>query len=209
MCRPAVAVLISLLLGWIPGVLADPAAASGSGSQTVVRLGIDPSFPPVEFVDAQGRHAGLVADYLALLSQRSGLRFEPQLGLSWEAAYRRGLSGEIDVFASVARTPERENDFSFIGPYLTLPSLVITRRDYPGIGTLERLGGETLAVVAGYAEVDLIRRHYPEIRMLRVASVAEGLKAVARGEATATLTGQAVYLHEMQRLGLSNLKAGG
>ena len=42
-------------------------------------------------VDEQGQYSGMVADYVALLSKRLGVRFEPQMGLNWRESYARGL----------------------------------------------------------------------------------------------------------------------
>ena len=173
-----------------------------------VRLGIDRDFAPIEFLDDAGAYAGLVADYVALLSARTGLRINPQRGLNWEQTYQRGLDGEIDVFASIAKTPERVTRFEFIGPYVIVPSVLVTRDDYPGKATLERLRGETMALVAGYAEVELVRQQYPEIRIMPVAGVPQALKAVSLGEAKATFGSIAVLNYEIQRQGLLNLKIG-
>lgn len=42
----------------------------------VIRLGVDPEFVPYEFIDESGEYKGIAADYLALLSERTGLTFE-------------------------------------------------------------------------------------------------------------------------------------
>jgi len=173
-----------------------------------VRLGIDPGSAPFEFVDEGGRYQGLVADYVALIQQRTGLNLVPQMGLSWAESYRRGLSGEMDVFASIARTADRAGQFTFVGPYAVIPSMVVTRKEFPGRPTLDRLRGDTMALVDGYAEMELVRANYPEIRVLPVASLPDALKAVSAGEAAGTLVSLAAFDYEVQRQGLINLKVG-
>ena len=42
----------------------------------VIRLGVDPAWPPFDFIDGQGAHSGMAADFLHLLGQRLGLTFE-------------------------------------------------------------------------------------------------------------------------------------
>ena len=173
-----------------------------------LRLGIDSDGAPIEFVDGEGRYQGFVADYLALLEQRTGLRFVPQRGLTWEQTYRRGLTGEIDVFANIARTPERAGALNFLGPYAVFPSVVVTRKADAGRASLDGLRGESMALVEGYAEVDLVRQNYPELRVLTVASVPEALKAVSNGEAGGTLTALPMVGYEIERQGLVNLHIG-
>ena len=38
----------------------------------VIRLGVDPKFVPFEFIDTDGEHKGIAADYLALISKKIG-----------------------------------------------------------------------------------------------------------------------------------------
>ena len=37
----------------------------------------DPDFVPFEFIDADSEYRGISADFLALISKKTGLRFEP------------------------------------------------------------------------------------------------------------------------------------
>ena len=174
----------------------------------VLRLGIDANYAPFEYIDENGLYSGMVADYVALLEARTGLRFEPQRGLSWEETYARGLKGDIDLFADIIKTPERESYLRFLGPFAVIPSVVVTRDDFPGKATLERLRGESIALVAGYADIEFVRKRYPEIRIVTVPSVADGLRAVSLGEVPATLASVAALNYETKRLGLVNLRIG-
>ena len=63
----------------------------------VIRLGIDPEFVPFEFIDDDGEHKGIAADYLSLISEKTGLHFEVVKGLSWPEAYDMALAGDIDA----------------------------------------------------------------------------------------------------------------
>ena len=71
--------------------LASPAVALTPSSEEaawlarhpVVQVVSDAGSPPFDFLDARGRHVGLVADYLDELSRRTGLRFE------WSSQTRR------------------------------------------------------------------------------------------------------------------------
>ncbi|MES2886086.1 MAG: transporter substrate-binding domain-containing protein [Pseudomonadota bacterium] len=173
-----------------------------------LKVGIDPDDPPWGYLDESGRYIGLVPDFLQLMSERTGLVFEPQLGLSWKETYRRGIEGELDLFADIAKTPERSAHFRFIGPYMTLPSVVVTRNDYPGIASLETLRGDSMALVPGYAEVELVRNSYPEIEIVLLPSVAQTLAAVSSGEASSTLVSLAAVQYESRRQGLTNLRVG-
>lgn len=40
-----------------------------------IKLGIDPDWAPIAYIDANGRPSGIVADYLAYISKSLGIRF--------------------------------------------------------------------------------------------------------------------------------------
>ena len=42
----------------------------------MIRLGVDPEFVPFEFIDENGEYKGIAADYLSLISEKTGLQFE-------------------------------------------------------------------------------------------------------------------------------------
>jgi len=39
----------------------------------LIQLGVDPKFVPFEFFDEDGEYTGITADYLSLISERTGL----------------------------------------------------------------------------------------------------------------------------------------
>jgi ABC-type amino acid transport substrate-binding protein len=67
----------------------------------VIRLGVDPEFVPFEFIDEDGQYKGIAADYLALISKKTGLQFEVVKGLTWPDAYDRALAGDIDAMPAI------------------------------------------------------------------------------------------------------------
>ena len=101
-----------------------------TAEHAVIRVGIERSgWPPFDVLDKQGQHRGLSGDYLALLGQRLGLRFEPMLMDDWDSALKALRSGQVDLLPSVAKTAEREAFMAFSEPYLTSSSLIFTRGD--------------------------------------------------------------------------------
>ncbi|HKY91923.1 MAG TPA: transporter substrate-binding domain-containing protein, partial [Nevskiaceae bacterium] len=175
----------------------------------VIRLGIDSEFAPLEFVDEQGHYSGMVADYVALIGKRLSVRFEPQFNLNWRESYARGLRREIDVFASVGRTPERDQHFLFTAPYVDITSVIVMRNDHEGVVTADDLPEYRVALVEGYAESYHLLQRLPQLRVLFESSSQAALEAVSRGEADATIGSLPVLLYTMQKRALTNLKVVG
>lgn len=86
----------------------------------VIRLGVDPGFVPFEFIDENGEYKGITADYLSLISEKTGLQFEVFKGLTWPEAYDMALAGDLDVLPAVGKQKKEKSTFSFPSHITTL-----------------------------------------------------------------------------------------
>ncbi|MFU8837694.1 MAG: ABC transporter substrate-binding protein [Thiohalomonadaceae bacterium] len=151
----------------------------------LIRVAVDPSWYPMEFVDAAGRHGGIAADYLALLSQRLGIGFEIAGSVPWSEAMQMVRERELDMFAMAAQTPERSQYAVFTQPYIRSPMVIVTDMGVDYIDGAERLYDKQVAVVRGYASHEWLASNHPAIPLQVVDSTIEGLERVATGEAYA------------------------
>ena len=175
----------------------------------VIRVVQDPNWPPVEFADARGEPSGMTRDFLRLIEQRLGVKFEWVRDLSWQEAYARLKRWEIDMTASVAVTPERTEFWAFTKPYMRIPIVIATHPDVMFIASLRELAGKKVAVVEGYAVNDWIPRDFPEIELLRVKTAEEGLKALQRGEVFAYVDNLLVIGYVQAMLKTTSVKIAG
>ena len=75
-----------------------------------IRLGLyKGGWAPFDLMDRTGRHQGISADYLALVTQRLGIMVEPIVYPDWHSVLEAAKRHEIDLMVSVGQTPEREN----------------------------------------------------------------------------------------------------
>jgi diguanylate cyclase (GGDEF)-like protein len=175
----------------------------------VIRVGIDPDWYPLEFVDEDGRLGGISADYLALLEERLGIRFEPATDQSWPRAMELVRARELDMFSMAAQTPERSAYALFTEPYIRSPMVIVTTNQVDYIGDSGRLLGQEVAVVEGYASQEWLKTHHPEQQLHPVDSTQQGLELVATGQVFALVDNLAAVSFLIKQQGLSNLKISG
>ncbi len=171
-----------------------------------IRMGADPDWRPFEFVDKLGRHQGIISDYMKLISERLGTKFKLSARPTWDAVVRSALAGEIDIIAGMSPTPERQKQFLFTRPYLTEPAVVITQQERAQLKNLNELGSETLGAVRGYASTEWLQRNYPDLNVVLVNSVGEGLKQVMDGALDGMLANRLTATDRVNALELSDLK---
>lgn len=146
----------------------------------VIELGVDPKFIPFEFFDENGDYRGITADYLDLISEKTGLRFSIAAGLTWPQAYEKALSGELDALPAVSMTDERATFFLFSEPYFNFKRVIVTRDSETDVTDLADLAGQTVAVQRNSSHHSYLMAH-PGINLSLYDSVEAALTAVANG----------------------------
>lgn len=175
----------------------------------VIRTAIDTGWAPFEYLDEEGNYKGLAADYLALISQKLGIRFEPHTDGIWKDAVKLMSAHRLDMYPCAVKTPEREVYALFTSPYLNFRMVILTDENVGYIDSVSALKNHTVAVARGYLPLETLKRYYPHIKRLEVNTIAEGLEAVASGKAYAFVDNTAAITHALKTQGYSNLKISG
>ncbi|MEA2030092.1 MAG: PAS domain S-box protein [candidate division Zixibacteria bacterium] len=176
----------------------------------VIRIAPDPYFPPIESIDKNGTYHGIAADYMELLSEMLGVRFEVIRCKNWDDVLKKAKNCEVDVLPAAAQTPERKKYLKFSDSHIEFPGVIITREDARQIKNLSDIkAGEKLAVVKGYVWQEFIERDYPNINLLLVHDMVDGFRRIAVGEADAIVVTLPIAIHYIQEEGISNLHVTG
>ncbi|WP_061242670.1 EAL domain-containing protein [Ectopseudomonas composti] len=174
-----------------------------------LRLGVDASWPPFEFRDAQDNYQGLTADYVRLIEARLGVELQPVEASSWSSTLEQTRRGQIDLLPGVMSTPERQEYLSFTRPYLDFPIIILSRSGGPQPKQLQDLYGLKVAVVQDYAPHELLRQRHPDLSLLPMRSVAAALQTLATGQADAMVGDLASSVWSLRQLKLDGLYISG
>jgi diguanylate cyclase (GGDEF)-like protein/PAS domain S-box-containing protein len=175
----------------------------------LIRVGIDRDFAPYEWIDAKGNYVGLSADYIALIEQRLGVKFEIIKDKSWAEVLELAQRGELDMISNANKTPERERYLNFTEAYLNTPAIIISDSDNGFIGTLDRLAGKQVTLEKSYFMQELLMHDHPEIRLLPANDVHDALRMVSSGKADAYIGDAASANYVIKREGMLNLSFSG
>jgi PAS domain S-box-containing protein len=171
-----------------------------------IRLGLYKSgWAPFDIIDRTGRHDGISADYLSLVSQRLGVQIEPVMFSDWKSVLAAIKARQIDLVVSTAETPERDGYLAFSKPYITSSNVMFARRDNTALRSLQGLSGKTVAIERGYALAELLPGVVPGINLLPVDDTEAALRAVSGGRADAYVGDLIVSSFLIERLNLANL----
>lgn len=162
-------------------------------------------WPPFEFLE-DGKVRGLVPDLVTRLESQLGITMARTQLTDLADAEAKLRSGEIDILPALSLTPQREGEFLFSRPYLTLPIALVIRDDGRFIGDLRELRQERVGVVGGQAGHDYLLINHPDLDLYPMETVEEGLLALSNGDLDVMVTQIPAVSYTVARLGLSNLR---
>jgi two-component system sensor histidine kinase/response regulator len=106
---------------------------------------VDPGFAPFGFLSQEGKYRGMAADFLNLVSRKTGLQFELIKHNSWSESVQAVRNLEIDLLPCIGYSEEWRQFLSFSEPYLKFARVIVTRMDSP-VRELRDLNGRHVAV---------------------------------------------------------------
>lgn len=170
----------------------------------VIRVASDPDYAPFQFTNDAGESVGLANDYLEIIAQRLGIRFEYRLSDSWAKALQLIKAHKADMVAVATETPERLKYMRFTAPYVAYPDVIITRSG-ESVSSLEALHGKQLLTIKGFGVNEFLRNSHPQIELRMAADVKTLLQRVFTGEADAGLLNLATTSYAIEKWKITNL----
>ncbi|MFT5451523.1 MAG: signal transduction histidine kinase/BarA-like signal transduction histidine kinase [Enterobacterales bacterium] len=151
-------------------------------SHSNFKIGVDHAWAPFEFVNDKSEYTGLTSEYIEILQQNLGIEITPQLQYSWSESLEKLKAGKIDFMPTVIKTLEHSKHLLFTQPYLSLPSVITTREGAFYIEGMKQLYGKRVGVVKDSIYEELIKRDYPQIKLVTFSTLSDGLLALETGK---------------------------
>lgn len=173
-----------------------------------VTLGADYSWPPFDFQDTNGSHSGISADYIAYIEKVTGLEIAVRTGV-WSEILEDVKNGTLDGLTCAVRTSKRAEYLLFSRPYLSVPTVIVTRKDNNEIQDIHDLYGKTVIIGEGTYLHDWLEEYHPKISLTFTPSNTEALESVAYGKVDAYIENLAATSYVMNTQLLTNLQIAG
>jgi two-component system, NarL family, sensor histidine kinase EvgS len=182
----AVARVLGAGAGVEPLTLA-PEATRWLAQTSVLRAGAVRGLALLNDINADGMHTGVAADYLDHVVQRLGVGVEVVPFDNVADMLTALREQRIHLVPFLAKTAQREREFRYSAPYLTIPFVLVARTDAPAYWDLGSLRGRRIALAAEHPLRPVITQRYPEIQMVGAANGNEAMSLVADGRADAAV----------------------
>jgi len=138
--------IISILLVM---VLVFSLGACAKKNSDVLTIGVDDSYPPMEFRNDSNELVGFDVDFVAALSEEMGVKVE-FVPTAWDGIFSALNADKYDmIVSSVSITPERLEGFEFSVPYLANGQVLVVAPEDHSIQSVEDLAGKKVGVQIG------------------------------------------------------------
>lgn len=159
---------------------------------------VDPDWLPLEKIE-NGVHIGIAADYMALMQRFLGVPVELVVTRDWVQSIEFAKARKCDIYSLAMPTPERLEYMAFTRPYLRFPLVLATHDREPFVADISLITDKSLGVVRSYAFGELLRSKYPELNIVDVDSVVDGLERVEHGQIYGFIGTLATVGYELQK----------
>lgn len=178
-------------------------------NQSRLVLAIEAGYAPFVFLDAQERPAGLAQDYMRLIEAKLGVQFWERRFLSLDEIFQKVRHGDVQIVNAVTSTPGRAKFLLMTDAYVSVPNVIIVRKDHSGLMHEYDLSGKRVALVKSYAITEHMTnrglRFVPDL----VPDDLTALLNVSFGRSDAAVIDLATASYLISEKGITNLRVAG
>ena len=169
---------------------------------------IDPDWMPYEgFV--KGHASGMSSDYLSYFSQQLQIPITVVPTKTWTQSLEYAQTLKCDLLPLASNRPERQAYLNFTPAYVETSLALATRDDGWFYSDFSEIQYEKVGIIRGYSPATVIRQKYPNIHLVELDSVSEGLTKVRKGELLGFLDAIPTLSHHIQKEYPGQLKISG
>lgn len=147
----------------------------------VITACIDPDWMPFESFE-NGKHVGLSADYFEIFQKELSTPIKVIKTESWMQSLEFAKSRKCDILPLAMETPEKKEYLDFTSSYLKIPVVLVAKPNVEFITDFESIGDRKVGISEGYSYNEILKKRYPNLNIVDVKNVKEGLEKVKNGE---------------------------
>ena len=174
--------------------------------KTSIRYCVDPSWLPFDALDSKGKHIGLSADILKLISNRLDINFELYKTKTWDETLHALKERQCDLVTGATPTLERSAYMNFTQTVYTTSLVLATRPDQFFITDLRILSREPIAMLKGTSGINMVKEQYPNLHIIEVDSIKEGLQLLSDKRVFGYIDSLEVIAYHVTQLNYLNIK---
>jgi len=144
------------------------------------------NWKPISMIE-NGQMKGVLADYLALISQMTGLVFKYEPSTSWPNVIKKFKHRQIDMIPGIGSSSAETQLGLSSHTFASFPFVLVGNDKQGFIDNILEMKGKTIAVPKFWTSYNYLKAQHPEITVMATKTIFEALDLVKQGKADAFL----------------------
>jgi signal transduction histidine kinase/ABC-type nitrate/sulfonate/bicarbonate transport system substrate-binding protein/CheY-like chemotaxis protein len=174
-----------------------------------IKICVDPNWMPIEAIDKNGNYVGINKDYVELFEEKLSTKFNILNTQSWSQTVKFAKQRKCDAISLMMKTKQREKYFLFTSPYLKMPIVIATKDSVSFIDDITSLKDKKIGIPEDYATYELIKNKYPNLNIVKVKNIDDGLHKLINGDIFAYVGSLANIAYKIEQNHLKSIKISG
>lgn len=174
-----------------------------------ITLAVETNYAPFVFQDADNNISGFSNDYMSLVESKIGVKFRTRRFPTLDSVLKSALAGQVQVVNALNPTSQRSAFLNFTDVYLSVPNVLIVRKDNFQYKSIADLAGKRVSSVKGYAVTTYLEGKYPDMLPDLVDNEFTALANVSFGVSDAAVIDLATASYLISKHGITNLRFAG
>ena len=173
-----------------------------------ITMCVDPSRMPFEKIE-DGKHIGIIADYMNLIQNKIKTPIVLVPTKTWSESLQKVKNKECDILSFAVNSLGRQEYLNFTKPFFNLPLVIASDIHTPFIEDIEKIKNQKFGIVKGYAYETILKVKYPNLQLVPVQNIEEGLELVKKGQIFGFIDNLATVGYHIQNDYIGQLKISG
>ncbi|MCK8522923.1 transporter substrate-binding domain-containing protein [Aquimarina sp. D1M17] len=124
-----------------------------------VTVALFPYYAPYQFINENEKIDGILIDYLDLIEQKAGHKFERKLYSNWEQLLDDTKNNKVDIVLEIQETLERDAYLNFYAQLFKSNFVIVTRKDNNSGVNLKDYYNKTITVPKDYGIHEILKEN--------------------------------------------------
>ncbi|MFD2165400.1 transporter substrate-binding domain-containing protein [Thalassotalea euphylliae] len=153
----------------------------------VISIAVDPNALPYEAFDQHGEYIGIVADYMQLVEDLTGIDIQPLPVDNWQESMVAIENRDATMVSAAVGNPSVNIDYIASEPFIDSPLAVVMKGERRFLRNANELAGKKVAAVNGASQTQRLQTNYPQVDWQLVDNTLQGIEGVLTGEYDAVI----------------------
>ena len=177
--------------------------------KTHFNVAITKNWYPISFEGDKDKALGISSEFWEIIVKKLNLKTSNTFFNSFDEQIKSFQSGKSDIIFSAGESESRKKFAYFSNEYLKFPISIVTKKDEHFIENIDDIINKKIAVGNNFTAHNLLKEKYPNLDLVLVNNVEEGLNLVSKNQVFAFVDIKPILTYNIAKFEFKDLKVSG